>query len=98
MLNNELIYQTKPLLDLSNALFLEISEYADGRTSIGWFFGLKAHLVINQFGELIAFKITRDNVSDSAVAGSLLTALEGLAFGDKGYIGKKLFDELFKKV
>ena len=32
-----------------------------------------------------------------AVAGSLLPALEGLAFGDKGYIGKKLFDELFKK-
>jgi hypothetical protein len=27
----------------------------------------------------------------------LLSALEGLAFGDKGYIGKKLFDELFKK-
>jgi hypothetical protein len=23
--------------------------------------------------------------------------LEGLAFGDKGYIGKKLFDEPFKK-
>jgi len=54
-------------------------------------------VVINQFGELIAFKITRGNVSDSAVAGSLLSALEGLAFGDKGYIGKKLFDELFKK-
>ena len=81
-------------------VFKEIAEY--GRTSVGWFFGLKIHvvinqLVINQLGELMAFKITKGNVSDSAVAGSLLSSLEGLAFGDKGYIGKKLFDELFKK-
>lgn len=78
-----------------NKVFKEIAAY--GRTSVGWFFGLKVHVVINQLGELMAFKITRGNVSDSAVAGSLLSALEGLAFGDKGYIGKKLFDELFKK-
>lgn len=44
----------------------------------------------------MAFKITKGNVSDSAVAAPLLSALEGLGFGDKGYIGKKLFDELFQ--
>ena len=78
-----------------NKVFKEIAQY--GRTSVGWFFGLKVHLVINNLGALIAFKITKGNVSDSSVAGSLLSSLEGLAFGDKGYIGKKLFDELFKK-
>jgi hypothetical protein len=78
-----------------NKVFKEIAQY--GRTSVGWFFGLKVHLVINNLGELIAFKITKGSVSDSSVAGSLLSSLEGLAFGDKGYIGKKLFDELFKK-
>lgn len=77
-----------------NKSFKEIAQY--GRTSVGWFFGLKVHLVINNLGELIAFKMTRGSVSDGAVAGSLLASLEGLAFGDKGYIGKKLFDELFK--
>jgi len=77
-----------------NKVFKEIAQY--GRTSVGWFFGLKVHVVINNLGELIAFKITKGSVSDSAVAGSLLSSLEGLAFGDKGYIGKKLFDELFK--
>lgn len=46
---------------------------------------------------MIAFKITRGNVHDGSAAGSLLSMLEGLAFGDKGYIGKKLFDELLKK-
>lgn len=77
-----------------NKVFKEIAEF--GRTSVGWFFGLKIHLVINNFGELIAFKITRGNVHDGAAAKSLLSSLDGLAFGDKGYIGKKLFDELLK--
>jgi hypothetical protein len=65
-----------------------------GRTSIGWFFGLKLHIVINDRGQLIAFKITRGNYNDSKAAGSLFKLLQGLAFGDKGYICKKLFDEL----
>lgn len=68
-----------------------------GRTSVGWFFGLKLHLVINDRGELMAFKITKGNRCDSKAAFSLLKSLEGLAFGDKGYISKKLFDELFSK-
>ena len=78
-----------------NKVFKEIAQY--GHTSVGWFFGLKIHLIINNFGELIAFKITKGNVHDSIAAKSLLLCLEGLAFGDKGYIGKKLFDQLFKK-
>lgn len=77
-----------------NQVFKQVAEY--GRTSVGWFFGLKIHLVINNLGELIAFKITKGSVNDSVAAKSLLSSLEGLAFGDKGYIGKKLFDELFK--
>lgn len=77
-----------------NKVFKEIAKY--GRTSVGWFFGLKIHLVINSFGELIAFKITKGNLHDGAAAKSLLQHLDGLVFGDKGYIGKKLFDELFK--
>jgi len=75
--------------------FDEIADY--GRTSIGWFFGLKLHIIVNHVGELIAFKITRGNVNDSKASESLLSALKGLAFGDKGYIGKKLFDTLMEK-
>jgi hypothetical protein len=76
-------------------VFDEIADY--GRTSVGWFFGLKIHLVVNNYGELIAFKITKGNVHDATAAKSLFLALEGLAFGDKGYISKKLFDELLNK-
>ena len=75
--------------------FDEIAEY--GRTSVGWFFGLKLHIVINDRGELLTFKVTRGHRSDCQEAQSLLTMLEGLAFGDKGYISKKLFDSLFQQ-
>lgn len=76
-------------------VFDGVAEY--GHTSIGWFFGLKLHLVVNDKGELIAFKVTRGHRNDSKEAQSLLASLQGLAFGDKGYIGKKLFDTLFKQ-
>ena len=75
--------------------FDAVAEY--GKTSVGWFFGLKIHVVINHHGELIAFKITRGNRHDSATAQTLLESLRGLAFGDKGYISKKLFEVLMKK-
>jgi len=75
--------------------FDAIAEY--GRTSVGWFFGLKLHIVTNDKGELLAFKVTRGSRSDGKEALPLLNSLEGLAFGDKGYLGKKLFDELLEK-
>jgi len=76
-------------------VFNEVAEF--GRTSVGWFFGLKVHLVTNHQGELMAFKITKGNCHDSKAVDSLLHSLQGLAFGDKGYISKKLFDTLFQK-
>lgn len=75
--------------------FDQIAQY--GRTSVGWFFGLKLHIVTNDRGELIAFKITKGNRSDNQEAAFLLRKLEGLAFGDKGYISRKLFDTLFSQ-
>lgn len=75
--------------------FEEIAEY--GKTSMGWFFGLKLHIVINDRGELIAFKITHANQHDAKASESLLESLKGLAFGDKGYIGKELFSKLLRK-
>jgi Transposase DDE domain len=74
--------------------FDAVADYS--RTSVGWFFGLKLHLVTNDKGELLAFKITRGSCHDSKEAASLLKTLHGLAFGDKAYLGKKLFQELFE--
>lgn len=69
-----------------------MAEY--GHTSVGWFLGLKLHLVINNRGALMAFKITRGNRHDSKEALPMLKKLKGLAFGDKAYLGKKIFEEL----
>jgi hypothetical protein len=56
---------------------------------LGLFFGLKLHIVTNDLGELLAFKITRGSRSDSQEAVPLLKGFKGLAFGDKGYLCKK---------
>jgi len=73
-------------------VFEDIAKY--GKTSVGWFFGLKLHIIVNNEGQLIAFKITKGNKYDATEAVSLLKNLSGLTFGDKGYIGKKIFEEL----
>lgn len=75
--------------------FDEVAEY--GRTSVGWFFGLKLHLVINDRGELIAFKMTSGKQNDAKAGESIMENLQGLMFGDKGYIGKNLFSRLIDK-
>ena len=35
-----------------------------GKTSVGWFYGFKLHLVVNDRGELLAFCLTPGNVDD----------------------------------
>lgn len=65
-----------------------------GKSSMGWFFGFKLHLVINDKGELMAFKMTAGNVDDRKPVPDLVKGLVGKLVGDKGYISQKLFDEL----
>lgn len=38
---------------------------ARGKTSTGWFYGLKLHIVVNEKGELTAMWVTSGNVSDN---------------------------------
>lgn len=68
-----------------------------GKTSMGWFYGFKLHIVINERGELINFSITGGHVSDSTEIEKLFTGLTGLAAGDKGYISKKKSEKLEKQ-
>ncbi len=67
-----------------------------GKNSMGWFYGFKLHLIINDQGELSAFKLTPGNVDDRKPVPEMATDIFGKLFGDKGYISQKLFDELFK--
>ena len=67
-----------------------------GKSSLGWFFGFKLHLIVNEVGELLAFKVTTGNVNDRTPVKNLCQGLTGKLFADKGYLGKQLFEELFE--
>lgn len=64
------------------------------KSTIGWFYGFKLHIVINDKGELMAFKITTGNVDDRKPVPDLIKTLLGKLFGDKGYISKNLTNQL----
>ena len=70
-----------------------------GKTSIGWFYGFKLHIVINHLGEILSFWITPGNVDDRnpSVLENITKKLWGLLFGDRGYISKPLFERLFRR-
>lgn len=68
---------------------------AKGKSSTGWFFGMKLHLIINEHAKICRFMIrpgsTADNNAD--VLKTIFKGMEGTFFGDKGYL-TKLKDEL----
>jgi hypothetical protein len=63
---------------------------ARGRTSVGWFFGFKAHFIFNDLRQVVAVKITPGNVNDTVPLPELSNNLSGKIFGDKGYVSKKV--------
>ena len=65
-----------------------------GKTSVGWFFGFKLHLVINEHGELQNVTVTTGNTDDRQPVPNLLRSVFGKVFGDKGYISQKLQEAL----
>jgi hypothetical protein len=67
---------------------------ARGKTSVGWFYGFKLHLVVNDEGELLAFCLTPGNVDDRRPVPKLATRLFGKLFGDKGYLSQPLAEQL----
>jgi len=66
-----------------------------GKTTMGWFFGFKLHLIINECGELLAVQLTSGNVDDRQTVPDMARELVGKLFGDKGYISSDLFDQLW---
>lgn len=65
-----------------------------GKTSMGWFYGFKLHIVINHHGELLACQLTPGNVDDRRPVPKLAERLWGRLFGDKGYLSQALTRQL----
>lgn len=70
---------------------------ARGKCSMGWFYGFKLHLIINDKGEIINFAITPGDVDDRQPLSNpkFVEKITGKLCGDKGYISQSLFENLF---
>jgi len=77
-----------------NRVFQGLAER--GKTTMGWFFGFKLHLVINHKGEILSFTLTKGNVDDRKPVSKLVKELWGKLFGDRGYISTELQQNLAK--
>jgi hypothetical protein len=68
-----------------------------GQCSLGWIFGFKLHLVINDKGEILTFMFTPANIDDRKPLYNkhFTEKIFGKLIADKGYISKDLFEQLF---
>lgn len=80
----------------SHKVFEGIAER--GKTSVGWFYGLKLHMLVNNQGDIMRFAVTPGNVSDNnpALLKEMLADLKGECYGDKGYL-TSLFEYFYDK-
>ncbi len=67
------------------------------QTTIGWFFGFKVHLIINDRGELLSIRVTQGHVDDRSPVRDMCRRLIGKIFGDKGYISQTLTADLLQQ-
>ena len=78
-----------------NKVFKDIAKV--GKSTMGWFYGFKLHIVINDKGEILNFCVTQANVDDRTPLKNenFLKQIFGKLFADKGYISEELSKILF---
>ena len=67
------------------------------KSTMGWFFGFKLHLIINDRGESLSFCFSKANIDDrnKNVLKVMTKEVFGKLFGDRGYISQKLAEYLW---
>lgn len=68
-----------------------------GKSTMGWFFGFKLHIIINDKGEILDFVFSQANVDDRVPLKNrrFHKKVFGKIFADRGYISQDLFEQLF---
>jgi hypothetical protein len=64
-----------------------------GKTSMGWSYGFKLHVIINSKGKLIRLKLTPGNADDRKPMPELYQGLFGQLFEEKGLKQLKIMIE-----
>ena len=69
------------------------------KTSMGWFYGFKLHLIINHSGDLLDVALTPGNTDDRKPLWGMNPdgRLHGSLYADRGYISKDLREKLHKQ-
>ncbi len=78
-----------------NKVFENVATF--GKSTIGWFYGFKLHIIINEVGELLAFRVTTANTDDRKPVDDLTKDILGKCMADKGYISQALFEKLLQR-
>jgi hypothetical protein len=94
-IDSTLLAVCHPKRSVRHKVFADFAAW--GKNSLGWTYGFKLHLLINDLGELVACRLTAANVDDRKPAPKLLHGLHGKVFGDRGYISQALFADLFSR-
>lgn len=68
-----------------------------GKSSTGWFFGFKLHMLFNTNGQIVRLCITPGNVDDRKPVPDMLQGITAKLIGDRGYLSQKLFEQLFDR-
>ena len=66
------------------------------KSTMGWFYGFKFHLIINHKGEVVATKLIASIMDDRKLLLEMAKDLYGKLYGDKGYVSSRLSDKLFE--
>ncbi len=66
-----------------------------GKSSLGWFYGFKLHLLVNDQGELLAVQLTPANTDDRKPVPQMSKSLWGKLVGDRGYLFQALFEQRY---
>ncbi|WP_248785642.1 IS982 family transposase, partial [Escherichia coli] len=65
-----------------------------GIRSMGWFYGCKLHIAMNQFGEIACSALSNGHVADIKMVEHLVEGLEAKLYADRGYISQELKSRL----
>ncbi|MGD1931136.1 MAG: IS982 family transposase [Leptolyngbyaceae cyanobacterium] len=70
------------------------ASYGSSATKLGTFYGFRGHLLINAQGLIMGVSVTPAHVDERDVVPELVSGLQGLLLGDKGYIREVLREDL----
>lgn len=64
-----------------------------GKSSMGWFYGFKLHIICDEWMRILRFKFSPGNTDDRKGLAAMWDTVLGMIIADAGYIGKKWFEK-----